>query len=89
MLEWVENRLVVRGFKYSAHSCFPVYKLSRENTLAENMCDIVFEKVQDRAGKVNRTSAYADAAVGRVLSKGLYEKFPRIYKKSSVPESLF
>ena len=53
------------------------------------MCDIVFEKVQDRAGKVNRTSAYADAAVGRVLSKRLYEKFPRIYKKSSVPESLF
>ena len=53
------------------------------------MCDIVFEKVQDRAGKVNRTSAYADAAVGRVLSKRLYEKFPRIYKKSFVPESLF
>ena len=88
MLEWVENRLLVRGFKYSARSCFPVYKLSRENTQAE-ICDIVFEKVQDRAGKVNRTSAYADAAVGRVLSKRLYEKFPRIYKKSSVPESLF
>ena len=45
------------------------------------MCDIVFEKVQDRAGKVNRTSAYVDAAVQRVLSKRLYEKFPRIYKK--------
>ena len=89
MLEWIENRLLVSGFKYSAHSCFPVYKLSRENTQAENMCDIVFEKIQDRAGKVNRTSAYADAAVRRVLSKRLYEKFPRIYKKSSVPESLF
>ena len=31
------------------------------------MCDIVFEKVQDRAGKVNRTSVYAEAAVRRVL----------------------
>ena len=37
-----------------------VYKLSRENTQPENMCDIVFEKV-------NRTSFYAEAAVRRVL----------------------
>ena len=26
------------------------------------MCDIVFKKVQGRAWKVNRTSAYAEAA---------------------------
>ena len=32
------------------------------------MCDIcVFEKVQGRAGKVNRTSAYAEADIQRVL----------------------
>ena len=89
MLEWVENRLVVRGFKYSAHSCFPVYKLSRENTLAENMCDIVFEKVQDRAGKVNRTSVYAETASEGFFKKGFMRNFPEFTKKKeSVPESL-
>ena len=31
------------------------------------MCEIVLEKVQGRAGKLNRTSAYAKAAVRRVL----------------------
>ena len=31
------------------------------------MFDIVFEKVQGRAGKINRTSAYAEADVRRVL----------------------
>ena len=31
------------------------------------MCDIVFEKVQGRAGKVNRTSVSEEAAVQRVL----------------------
>ena len=31
------------------------------------MCDIVFEKVQGRAWKVNRTSANEEAAVRRVL----------------------
>ena len=31
------------------------------------MCDIAFEKVHGRAGKVNRTSVYAEGAVGRVL----------------------
>ena len=40
------------------------------------MCDIAFEKVQGRAGKVIRTSAYAEAAVRRVSSKRFYEKFP-------------
>ena len=32
----------------------------------ENMCDIIFEKVQDRAGTVNRTSVYAEVVVQRV-----------------------
>ena len=31
------------------------------------MCDIVFEKVQGRAGEVNRTSVYAKVAIGRFL----------------------
>ena len=31
------------------------------------MCDIVFENTQGRAGKVNRTSVYAEAAIRRVL----------------------
>ena len=46
---------------------FPVYKLSRENTQPENMCNNVFEKAKRRAGKVNRTSVYAETAVRRVL----------------------
>ena len=29
---------------------FPVYKISRENTLPENLCDIVFEKMKGRGG---------------------------------------
>ena len=31
------------------------------------MCDIVLQKVKGRVRKVNRTSAYAEAAVQRVL----------------------
>ena len=31
------------------------------------MCDIAFEKAQDRGGKINRTSAYAEAAIQKVL----------------------
>ena len=31
------------------------------------MCDIVFEKAKGRRGVVNRTIAYAEAAVQRVL----------------------
>ena len=46
---------------------FPVYKLSRENTQPENVCDIVIEKAKGRGGKVNRTSAYEEAAVPKVL----------------------
>ena len=53
------------------------------------MCNIVFEKTEGRGGTVNRTSVYAEAAVQRVLLKKCYEKFRRIHKKTSVPESLF
>ena len=46
---------------------FQVYKLSRENTQLENMCDIAFEKTEGCGGTVNRTSVYAEVAVQRVL----------------------
>ena len=69
---------------------FTVYKLSQENTQLENMCNIIFEKVQSRVGKVNRVNVvYAEAAIRKVLQKRFYENFPRIHKKTSVPESLF
>ena len=42
MFVWLENRLLAKGLKYWAH-LFPAYKLNRENTQPENMCDIVFE----------------------------------------------
>ena len=39
------------------------------------MCDIVFEKVLGRAGKLNRTNVYVEAAVRRVLKKGFMRNF--------------
>ena len=68
---------------------FPVYKLSRENTQLENMCDITFEKVQGCAKKVNRMSVYAEAAVQRVHWTIFYEKISQNSRKTSMPESLF
>ena len=53
MLNWVENRLLAKSF----------YKLRRENTQPENMRNNVYEKAKCSAGKVNRTSVYAEAAV--------------------------
>ena len=58
----------------------PVYKLSRENTQPENMCNNVFEKAKRRALKLNRTSVYAEAAVRRVLSERCCESFCIIHK---------
>ena len=66
MLNWIDNRLVAKGFEILSSLLLPVYKLSRENTQPEKMCN-VFEKAKRRAGKVNRTSAYAEAAVRSVL----------------------
>ena len=59
----------------------PLYRLNREKTQPENMCDIVFEKVQDHAGKVNRTSVYAEAASEGFLKKGFMRNFPEFTKK--------
>ena len=33
---------------------FPVYKLDRESTQPENMCDIVLEKAKARGGTAKR-----------------------------------
>ena len=62
MLNWVENRLEILS-----SLLLPVYKLSRENTQPENKCNNVFEKARRSAGKINRTSVYAEAAVRMVL----------------------
>ena len=43
------------GFKMLSSLLFPVFKLSRENTQPENMCDIIFEKT--------KSGVYAEATV--------------------------
>ena len=62
MFNWVGSRGLVKGLLL-----FQVYKLSRENTEPEIMCDIVFEKTKGHGGTVNRTSVYAEAAVRKYL----------------------
>ena len=64
MFDLVEKRIVnsSKGFEILISLLFLVYKLRRENTQPENMCDIVFENVTGRDGTVNRTSVYAEAA---------------------------
>ena len=65
-MAWVENRLPAKKFKIFSSLLLPSYKLSQGNTQPGNMCSIVSEKLQDGVGKLNRTSAYAKAAVRRV-----------------------
>ena len=89
MFNWVENRRLPKGLKYWVY-LFQVYKLNWENIQLENMFDIVFEKTKSRGGTaVNKTSVYAEATARGVLCKMSYEKFRRIYKKTSVSESFF
>ena len=70
MFDWVENRFLAsgQGFQILSSLLCPVYKLNRENTQPEDMCDIAFEKTK-ACGRTlnNRTSDYAEAAVWRVL----------------------
>ena len=69
---------------------FLVYKLSRENTQPENICDIVFEKAQGRAGKVDKTSVYAEAALRRFFKNRFMRNFAEFAKKKKkVLEPLF
>ena len=67
----------------------PVYRLSRENTQPENMCDIVFEKIQSCGGKVNRTSVMQKKPSQGFFNKGFMRNFAEFTKKPSVPETLF
>ena len=45
----------------------PQIKPTKYSEKPENMFGIVFEKANGRGRKANRTSVYAEAAVGRVL----------------------
>ena len=51
------------------------------------MCHIVFEKAQDRAGKVSRTSVYAKQPSEGFLKKVFVRNFAEFIKKTSVQES--
>ena len=69
---------------------FPVYKLSRENAHPGNMCDIVFEKVQGRSSKVNRTSAYAEAEFTKKhLCRNLYFDKVKLCRSAASLKSSF
>ena len=52
------------------------------------MCDIVFEKTKGGGGTVNRTSVYAEIAARSIPWRRCYKKFFKIYKKTSVSESV-
>ena len=56
---------------------FPAYKLNRQNTQPENVCDIIFEKAKCHESTVNRASVYVKSTVGRVPWKRCFEKFTR------------
>ena len=66
---------------------FLVYKLSRENTQPENICDIVFEKAQGRAGKKDKTSVYAEAALRRIFKNRFMRNFAEFAKKKKKKKS--
>ena len=66
---------------------FLVYKLSRENTQPVNICDIVFEKAQGCAGKVDKTSVYAEAALRRFFKNRFMRNFAEFAKKKKKKKS--
>ena len=55
--------MLTSGVKILSSPLLAVYKLSRENTQPENMCDVVFDKAKGRGGTVNRKDGYAQAAI--------------------------
>ena len=87
-VHWVENRLLVIKVWNIELTLVPSLQIKLKN-YSENMCDIVSEKAECFCETVDRTSVYAEAAAWRVCYKSCYEKLYRIYKKKSVPESLF
>ena len=58
---------------------FPVYKLSRENTLPENMCDIVFEKMKGGGG-TERVFTQKHPSEG-FFQKGVMRNFAKFTRK--------
>ena len=72
MLDWVENGLLAsKG-------------LSRENTLPEIMCDIIFEKMKGHGG--TEQALMQKQPSKEFFLKRCYEKFLEIHKKTSVPK---
>ena len=63
---------------------FPVYKLDRENTQPENMCDIGFEKAQCCAGKVNRTSVMQKQPFEAFFKKCFMRNFAEFTNKKTI-----
>ena len=88
LFDWVESSCL-EGLEILTSLLFPAYKLNRKHTQPERICDIVFEKAKGHGGTLDRTNVHAEAAVQRIHSKSCYEKFRRIHKKTSAPESLF
>ena len=88
MFDWVENRVLVKAFKYWAHSVCSL-QIKPKKYSSRKKFDIFFDKAKGRRRTVNRASVYAEAAVRRVLKKRCYEKFFKILKKTSVLGSLF
>ena len=72
-----ERLKIGHAFEILSSLLLPVYKLSRENTQPENMCDIVFGKAKGRGGTVNRASVYGKGFEGFESScrpKGSFKK---------------
>ena len=60
---------------------FAVFKLTRENTQPENMCDIISEKAKDRGGTINRTSFIQKQPSERFFKKGILNNFTEFTRK--------
>ena len=61
MFDWIEIGFWLR-VEILSLLLFPVYKLSRESTRPENMCDIVCEKVKGCGSPVNRASVLLEVS---------------------------
>ena len=87
MFEWVENKNVAKGLEILSLPLFQVYKLSRENIQAENICDVVFKITKGRNGteRVLMKKLPSDW----FFKKKCYEKFCRTHKKTLALKTRF
>ena len=60
MIDWVENRSPVKGFKYWAHFV-PSLQIEPKKYSSRKLFDIVFDKAKSCGRTVTRASAYAEA----------------------------